>query len=449
MTDSARSVTPTGVVAPEATTWELVRRGVTGLFLLVFAFVVWGAIALHQRGRISRGALRRVSRTFGRTFVRAAEREKAGLIKVGQLASLRSDLIPPEITDELVKLQDRVEPHPYREVEAQLVKALGRRPEDVFAEFDTDAIAAASLGQVHRARLHSGEEVAVKVQYPGIERAIAVDMAVTRLGLWVFDKLTVADMRQVAKELDEAIEGEMDYVQEGRTAEEVTANLSADPRVADLFRIPAIHWEYTSRRVLTMEFLAGTKINDVDTIAAKGLDIETVTTDLAKIFLHQIFKDGLFHADPHPGNLFVDDDGRIIVLDFGMNRRLDPIVRDAIRKSMVATITQDVDLYATSMVEAGFVSAADYDAVRELARVQFDPRFFNLSARESADMDFGAYFTETREQMRDIRSFQLPNGVVMWGRSLGLLMALCGELAPDMRPNDVAVPFVMEFFQQG
>ncbi|MCC7076762.1 MAG: AarF/ABC1/UbiB kinase family protein [Acidimicrobiia bacterium] len=431
----------------EATPLELVRRALVGFGLLVYAFVVWAAIAAYRRKWIGRGLLRRISTGFGRTFVRAAEREKAGLIKVGQVGSLRSDLIPAEITDELSKLQDRVAPHPFPEIRAQLEYELGRPVDEIFAEFDVDAIAAASLGQVHRAVLEDGTEVAVKVQYPGIEKAVAVDMAVTRLGLWVFNFLTVADTRRIYDELLEAIHGEMDYIREGETAEEVNRNLGLAEELAGTYVIPHIHWQYTTKRVLTMEFLHGIKINHQAELRAAGFDIDEIALRTAKIFLRQIFMDGLFHADPHPGNLFVDSEGRIVLLDFGMNRRLEPHIRDAIRRNLVATITMDVDMYAETLAEAGFVDRSDLPKVRELATIQFDPRFFNLSARESARMDFQSYFGETREKMRDIKSFQLPNGVVMWGRALGLLMALCGELSPDARPNDVVGPYVLEFLQ--
>jgi len=432
-------------VTREASRAELAARGATGLFLFAFAFVVYLALALHRRGRLSRRTLGWISKAFGKTFVHAAERQKAGMIKIGQLGSLRSDLVPHEITDELSKLQDRVAPHAYDEIHAQLTHGLGRAPEDVFASFDPVPIAAASIGQVHHAVLQDGREVAVKVQYPGIERAVAVDMAVARFALWVFNFLTVADTRRLFNELLESIEAEMDYIQEGRMAEEVRANLSAVPEFKDRFVIPDIYWDYTSRRVLTMQYTPGIKINDQDGLRAAGLDIDETAVLCAHLFLHQIFRDGVFHADPHPGNLFVDPDGRIIVLDFGMNKRIDPKVRDAIRRNMVATVVRDVDAFADSMVDAGFVDAADREKIKDVARVQFDPRFWNVAPSEVADMDFNAYFMETREQMKQIQSFQLPNGVVMWGRALGLLSAMQGELMPDRAPYDVIGPYVMQF----
>lgn len=441
--------TAPGVRAPEASRTELVLRALVGLYLLVFAFVVFLAVSMHKRGRLPRRPLGWICTGFGRSFVRAAERSKGGLIKIGQLGSLRSDLVPHEITDELSKLQDRVAPHPYDEIRSQLRTELGAAPEDVFATFDPDAIAAASIGQVHYGVLHDGREVAVKVQYPGIEKALAVDMAVTRLGLWAFNFFTYVDTRKLFAELLESIEGEMDYVQEGRTAEEVAANLSKVAGFEDRFVIPSIYWEHTTGRVLTMEYTPGTKITHRRELESAGIDVDETARLCARLFMHQIFRDGVFHADPHPGNLFVDPNGRIIILDFGMNKRIDPTVRDAIRRNIVAVVARDVDAYAQSMVDAGFVAMDEIDKIREVARVQFDPRFWNVAPNEVADMDFSAYFAETREQMKDIKSFQLPNGVVMWGRALGLLQALGGELLPDVPPLDVIGPYVLEFLATG
>lgn len=437
------------VRAPEAGRGELAVRAVIGLFLLAYAFLVFVAVSLHKRGRLSRRLLGWLCTGFGRTFVRAAERSKGGLIKIGQLGSLRSDLVPHEITDELSKLQDRAAPHPYDEVRAQITAELGRAPEDVFATFDPDPIAAASIGQVHYGVLRDGREVAVKVQYPGIEKALAVDMAVARFGLWAFNFFTYVDTRKLFAELLESIEGEMDYLQEGRTSEVVAANLAKAPEFDDRFVIPEVYWDFTTRRVLTMQYTPGTKITHRGELEAAGIDVDETARLCARLFMHQIFRDGIFHADPHPGNLFVDARGRIVILDFGMNKRIDPVVRDAIRRNMVAVVARDVDAYAQSMVDAGFVAPEEIDKIREVARIQFDPRFWNVAPNEVADMDFSAYFAEAREQMRDIHSFQLPNGVVMWGRALGLLQALGGELLPDVPPLDVIGPYVLEFLASG
>ena len=240
--------------------------GLAGRFSVLLGLILRAAwiylrIRLHLGGRwrASPGRLVEQQRRFARRFADVAIRYKGGLIKLGQVASLRVDVLPAEVSDELAKLQDRVEPHPAAEIAAQIEHELGRPAERVFAEFSPEPLAAASLGQVHRARTLAGDEVAVKVLYPGVERSVAVDLAGTKIGLWLFDFLTVADLLQVYRELRESLRGEMDYLREGRAAEEVAGNLHRDPAVAERVRIPRIHWDTTTRRVLTMEFIDGVK----------------------------------------------------------------------------------------------------------------------------------------------------------------------------------------------
>ena len=191
--------------------------------------------------RAQGGAIAAAMQRFAVRFVRIAVQYKGGLIKLGQVASLRVDVLPEEVSAELAKLQDRVDAHPLSEIRAQIERELDGPLEAHFASFSEHAIAAASLGQVHEARLESGERVAVKVLYPGVEKSVAVDLAAARVGLWLFDFVTVADLDQVYAQVRDSIRGEMDYVAEGRAAEEVARNLAADPELAKRTRVPAIH----------------------------------------------------------------------------------------------------------------------------------------------------------------------------------------------------------------
>jgi predicted unusual protein kinase regulating ubiquinone biosynthesis (AarF/ABC1/UbiB family) len=431
----------------------LAHRFFVLLGLIGGALRVWLRIWREQRsdedGAGESAGLVEAERRFARRFVGVAVRFKGGLIKIGQVASLRVDVLPREVSDELARLQDRVDPHPFAEVEAQLVHELGAPIDACFERFEREPIASASLGQVHAAWLPGGRKVAVKVLYPGVERAVAIDLLAVRIGLWLFDFLTVADLATVYREIRDSLLGEMDYEREGRAAEEVARNLAEDPELAPHVRVPAIHWPTTRRRVLTMEFIEGAKINDRAALSARGRDPEDAARWAVRAFLHMIFRDGFFHCDPHPGNLLVDDEGRIGIVDFGMNKRLSPAVMAMLRENLLATVTRDPQRYARSFLDAGMIDAADVAAVEDVARLSFDPRYFNLTPREVARLDFGEYLGRMRAQMKRVKSFRLPDGIVMWGRALTLLMGLASELAPGIRPLEVVGPYVARFLAGG
>ena len=395
--------------------------------------------------RVRKGAIGEAMHRFAVRFVRIAIFYKGGLIKLGQVASLRVDVLPEEVSAELAKLQDRVDARPLAEIRAQVERELGGALEQHFAAFSEQAIAAASLGQVHEARLPSGERVAVKVLYPGVEKSVAVDLAAARVGLWLFDFVTVAELAPVYAQVRDSIHGEMDYEAEGRAAEEVARNLAADRELAKRTRVPRIHWQATRRRVLTMEFIAGVKINDREALAARGVDVREIAAWTARAFLHQMFRDGFFHCDPHPGNLVVDEAGRVGILDFGMHQRLAPGVLAMLRETLLATVARDPAKYARALLNARMIRVADVATVEEIARISFDPAYYNLTPRELAELDMGVYLTRMRSQMKRVASFRIPDGLVLWGRAFGLLLGLASELAPGIRPMDVVGPYVVRF----
>ncbi|MGI9431143.1 MAG: ABC1 kinase family protein [Myxococcota bacterium] len=421
------------------------------LGLIARAAWIYLQLVLDARGRWKRDPARlvEIQRRFAARFADVAVRFKGGLIKIGQVASLRIDVLPAEVSDELARLQDRVDPHPVAEIEDQIERTLGAPVNELFARFDSEPIAAASLGQVHEAELAGGDRVAVKVLYPEVERSVAVDLVALRIGLWLFDFVTVADLGLVYKEIRDSIEGEMDYEQEGRAAEEVAANLARDVLVAERVRIPRIYWERTGQRVLTMEFIDGHKINEREALEAQGIDIGELATWATRAFLHMIFRDGFFHCDPHPGNILVDREGRIGIIDFGMHKRVSPEVMKMLRENMAATATRDAERYAKAFLEAGMIAPGDVSTVEEIARLQFSDEYWNLTPKEAASIDMAEYIGRMREHLGNVSTFRLPEGLVMWGRAITLLVGLATELAPGIRPLEIVGPYVFAFLQEG
>lgn len=422
--------------------------------LVLLTVIAHAAGVYLLRRAVLRGFLKRDEdwliaryRGFAARFVRIACEFRGGLIKLGQVASLRVDVIPDVMTEELVKLQDRVPPHPFPEIAYQIERELGRPPGELFATFDETPVASASLGQVHRARDRAGRDVAIKVLYPGVERSVAIDLRMAKLALWLFNPFVPPDLLSIHAQLAASIRGEMDYIAEGRAADRIRENLSEDAALFEQLRVPRIDWETTSRRVLTMEFIEGDKINDRAALEARGVDVSAVVKVATRAFLHQMFRNYFFHCDPHPGNLLVDLEGRVAIIDFGMNQSIEPAIMDGIRKNVLAAVTRNEDLWVDSMIEVGIIREEDREAARGLAQMSMDPTYYNLTPAELSELDFGDYFDRMREHLWMLRSFRLPDGLVSWGRAFSLLYGLAAELAPGIRPLDIVGPYVLEFLQ--
>jgi len=427
----------------------LLRRGLVLAGLIAEAAWVYLLYRLVRRGTLRREGdwlAARFGRFAGR-FVAIAMRDKGGLIKLGQVASLRVDVMPESITAELVKLQDRVAPQPFAVIRAQLERELGRPLADGFASFEPDPIAAASLGQVHRARDRAGRACAVKVLYPGVERSVAVDLAMLRLALRLFDPLVAPDLPSIHAQLSRSLRREMDYLAEGRAAERIAAGLAADPKLAAQVRVPAIRWETTTRRVLTMELVLGDKINDRAALAGRGVDVADRLAWATRAFLHQMFRERFFHCDPHPGNLLVDREGRVAIVDFGMHEAITPELMEGVRLNVLPAVRRDEALWVDSLIRIGVLRERHREAARALARISFDPAYYNLTPRELVEIDFDAYFKRVREHLWLIEGARMPDGLLAFGRAFSLLYGLALELAPGMRPLDVVGPYVLAFLQ--
>ena len=372
------------------------------------------------------------------------------MIKVGQFLSARLDVLPPEITDELAGLQDEVPAEKIEDIRNQAEKDLNSKLEEKFKWFDNSPMAAASLGQVHRARLMPAdandagfEEVVVKIQRPHIEEIVEVDLsALKRVGSWLEKYKPISDRADIGaliEEFSNTTLEEIDYLSEGRNAEVFDNNFKNNPRI----HVPKVVWNLSSRRVLTMENVFSIRLGDYEAITAAGIDRSDVAKLLLDTYMEQIFEDGFFHADPHPGNMFVtpldglDENGKrkwkLTFIDFGMTGRMPDDLRAGLREAVIAVGTRDaarlVQSYKTLNV---LLPGADLKLI-EMAGAQVFDRFWGKSMNELRQIDhaemmkFGLQFRELMFEM----PFQLPQNLLMLGRTVAILSGMCTGLDPE------------------
>ena len=302
----------------------------------------------------------------------AAELETLGpaFVKLGQLLSTRADLLPPAYLEALSRLQDRLEPFSFAEVEATVQEDLGVRISKAFASFDAEPVAAASLGQVHRARLRDGRQVAVKVQRPNIRERMAEDLATIEDIAEFLDNHTSAgpqfDFRQMVHEFRRVVAQELDYRREAGNLTRIADNLAAFPRIV----VPRPIDDYTSSRVLTMEMVKGQKVTSLTPLVRQEIDGPGLALELFRAYLHQILIDGFFHADPHPGNVFLTDDHRIALLDLGMVSRVTPARQEQLLKLLLAVSDGDGDRATALALQMGEVVNAQMNEARLRRDVQ-------------------------------------------------------------------------------
>jgi len=329
---------------------ERVRRFVAVSTLAGRIYLGYKAITLRQRrfnlSDDEAAARRRAHHAWSaHQIYDLAVRQQGLLIKFGQIVGSRPDLIPDEYVDALSRLQDQVPPRPFPTIERQVTHELGRPLADVFSHFESEPIAAASLAQVHRATLKDGRTVAVKVQYPGIRDVVQTDLDSIRFLLRILAALERnLDFGPIIQEVVRTVPQELDFINEGHNAELIAANFAARQDII----VPRIYWEYTTRRLLVMEFLEGIKITDVVALQDAGIDPQAVSQLVTDAYCEQLFLHGMFHADPHPGNLFVLPGPQLVMLDFGLCRKLDDQFRLGYARLVNAMITAN----AMEMVQA-------------------------------------------------------------------------------------------------
>jgi len=307
---------------------------------------------------------------FARRLRHSLEQCGGMFVKAGQVASTRSDLVSPPVAEELSHLQDNVAPAPPDGVRELLEEELGSPVDEVFAEFDSQPLAAASIGQVHRARLHGGQQVIVKIQRPGIADSVNRDLDVLNQLATVVEQRTTWGAEyhvcDLADEFAERLREELDFEIEARNASDIAANLDGASDV----RIPAVFHDLTTRRVLVMEWLDGVSVRDGDAIDELGVDRRELAEDLLRCMLQQMLVDAQYHADPHPGNVMVLRNGQLALIDFGAASRIDPLQQTAIRDVMVAVSQRDADLLRQAALQVATLrrDVDDEDLERALSR---------------------------------------------------------------------------------
>jgi predicted unusual protein kinase regulating ubiquinone biosynthesis (AarF/ABC1/UbiB family) len=362
-------------------------------------------------------------------------------IKIGQALGTRADLLPLAYIKELVLLQDQVPPFPNEEAFARIESELGRAVEEAYAEIDPEPVASASLGQVYRARLHTGEEVAVKVQRPRLRETVGRDIAVlgrlTR-ALARFPSLNEnADWEGMLREFRETINEEMDYAREAANADRFRANF----REWRAVRVPRIHWTHTTPRVLTMEFIRGTKVTDLEGLKARRISPVKVNRLLVRAYLKQLLEDGFFHADPHPGNLLVMNSGHLAFFDFGMVGRITPRLQSQMIDAFFHVVGRDTEGLAQDLISLNFLKpGVNPERVRPVVEGLFR-HYLNLKL---GDVNFKELTYDLAEVMYEY-PFRLPSNFTYVIRALMTLEGIGIVTDPGFSFFDTAKPFAKEF----
>jgi predicted unusual protein kinase regulating ubiquinone biosynthesis (AarF/ABC1/UbiB family) len=364
-------------------------------------------------------------------------------IKIGQFMSSRVDLLPEEYTDELSKLQDQVPPAPFADIARRVTEELGPLDE-VFSSFDPEPIASASLGQVHKACLRDGDCIVVKVQYPGIEEVIAADMRTLKFVIRLLRLIVrYVNLDVIYSEFSRIILEELNYLQEGKNAETFARNFEKSPHI----KIPLVYWPFTTEKVLTLEYLEGVKITDFSEMDRQGIDRKAVARMLAEAYAQMFFFDGLFHGDPHPGNIFVRPGPEIVLVDFGMVDRISAPRREALRRAFTAIVDRDGLGVVRALVDMGFIPLTKdiQPLVQFVERILL--KYRDLSASEFKAMDIDEIGRDVREALQLNPSIQIPNDFILFGRVVGMLNGLGSQLDPQTNIIEITAPFARRFIK--
>lgn len=348
------------------------------------------------------------------------------IIKLGQFVSSRVDILPKEYTDILSELQDSVAPVPSEQAISRIEVEMSGKVSDLFDAFDQNPIAAASLGQVHQATLKTGESVAVKVMRPGIETTVSLDLATLKVLIALAGRFTKAgkfvDLKDVYQEFEEVITDELDYMIEANNIEAFQASFSDFPGVTT----PKVYREFTTSKVLVMEFIEGVKINEIDQLTGASINQKKVASILYLSYLKQLMEDGVFHADPHPGNLLVKHDGTIAYIDFGMVGTISNNMKENMVKLAMSIYLKDAGGIVDAFDDLGFLrKQADKQALIKNVSIilsGFSEKGFNVDKLNNQ-----GFLEELREFLYE-QPFQIPSRTTFLGKAIMTVFSICNGL---------------------
>jgi ubiquinone biosynthesis protein len=373
---------------------------------------------------------------------------KGAFAKAGQFAALRHDLLSRDAIAAFARLRDRVPPLPFPAIQAAVEASLGAPLAQLFAEFDPEPLGAASLAQAHRARLFSGQPVVVKVQYPWLRASLPADLAVLRVAAALLSGgRDRSGRRRAFGEFAAAVEGELDFLAEAASAREIAANLAGDPAVV----VPAPVASHTTKEVLTVAWHPAVPVNDAAALAERGIDPAAVIAVVARAYAKQIFIDGLFHADPHPGNLGVIDEPeaarrpRVLFIDFGLCRRLDPRLRREMRLGLYALLQRDVDAFVARMDAMGMIAPGAGGEVRAAVAHMFERIAAEGGGLGSGGATILALKGEAVALLQRTRGIVLPTELLLYARTLATVFSLAEEVAPRADVMKLTLPYLLQF----
>ena len=394
-------------------------------------------ISAEERARLySREHQRNAERVY-----RVATKMEGLLIKTCQFISSRADVAPPEYVAVLSRLQDRVPPRPFREVVRQIQDQLGQHPDAIFADFEREPIASASLAQVHRAHTKSGHDVAVKVQYLGIDRVVETDLRNLSILVRILARIERNfDFRVLMDEVNRYVPRELDFQLEGRSGERIARDLAHRKDV----RVPRIYWEHSAGRVLVTEYIDGIKISDIPRLQAAGIDANEVALIMTEAYCEQILVHGYFHADPHPGNLLVLPGPVVVFIDFGLSKELPEEFRLNYARLSIAIMRQEEGAMVQAFRALGFkTKSADPDSLIALGR-----SFFESGGPEQRPYIDQDVMPEVNERLARILTAnpvtQIPADILLIFRVIGLMSGLQKRLDSRVSMFDTIAPYAEE-----